>query len=87
MVEVRGEGDRAVLEVSDTGPGIATEERRRIFERFYRGDPAHGRGGTGLGLALVRSIVEVHGGRVACESRPGGGSLFRVTLPRVPVAS
>jgi heavy metal sensor kinase len=86
-VQVRGEGDRAELEVSDTGPGIAPEDRRRIFERFYRGDPAHGRGGTGLGLALVRSIVEVHGGRVACESRPGSGSLFRVTLPRVAAAS
>jgi heavy metal sensor kinase len=86
-VALRADGESAVLDVSDTGPGIAPDDQRRIFERFYRGDPAHGRGGTGLGLALVRSMVQVHGGRVTVESPPGGGSRFRVTLPRAAVAA
>jgi heavy metal sensor kinase len=71
----------AVLAVSDTGPGIAAEEQARIFDRFYRGDPARGRGGTGLGLALVRSIVQLHGGRIVVDGAPGGGACFRVFLP------
>jgi heavy metal sensor kinase len=86
-VAIRPDGDRAVLEVKDTGPGIAPEDERRIFERFYRGDPAHGRGGTGLGLALVRSIVRMHGGEVTVDSRPGAGSRFVVTLPRAAGAA
>lgn len=71
----------AILEVRDTGPGIAPEEQGRVFDRFYRGDPARGRGGTGLGLALVRSIVLMHNGRISVESTRGQGSCFRVTLP------
>ncbi len=75
------EDDQAVLEVSDTGPGIALEEQERIFDRFYRGDRARSRGGTGLGLALTRSIVLVHGGQITVDSVLGKGSCFRVTLP------
>jgi heavy metal sensor kinase len=81
-VALRGDGDAAVLEVRDTGAGIPLDEQAHLFERFYRGDPARGRGGTGLGLALVRSLAELHGGRIAIESAPGRGSCFRVTLPR-----
>ena len=77
------EGREATLEVKDTGPGIAPEEQARIFDRFYRGDPARGRGGTGLGLALARSIVLVHSGRITVESVVGQGSCFRVVLPLV----
>ncbi len=72
-----------LLEVRDTGVGIAPEDQARIFERFYRVDKARSReaGGTGLGLAIVRWIAEAHGGRVGVEATPGGGSTFRVWLP------
>jgi two-component system sensor histidine kinase MtrB len=73
-----------ILEVDDEGPGVAPEDRERIFDRFVRGRPAHARGdgeGTGLGLALVAEHVAVHGGRVFVTDRPGGGARFRVELP------
>ncbi len=68
--------------VADRGPGIAPEDRRRIFEPFQRLDPSRTRatGGVGLGLAIVAAIVRAHGGAVSVEERPGGGSLFRVSL-------
>jgi heavy metal sensor kinase len=75
-------GGQAELTVCDTGPGIAPEEQVRIFDRFYRGDPARERGGSGLGLALTRSIVQLHGGRIVVESEPDHGTCFRVRLPR-----
>jgi signal transduction histidine kinase len=74
----------AVLAVRDDGPGIAETDLPHIFDRFYRADPARSRGGTGLGLALVQSIVEVHGGRIDVDSTPGRGSCFRVALPLAP---
>ena len=74
-------GNEVVLEVRDTGPGIPPEDLPHIFDRFYRADRARGRGGFGLGLALVRSIVGLHGGRITVESTPGAGSCFRVVLP------
>lgn len=77
------DGSGAKLAVRDTGPGITLEEQARIFDRFYRGDPARERGGTGLGLALARSIVLVHNGQISVESTPGQGSCFSVTLPRL----
>ena len=73
----------AVWEVKDTGPGIAPEVQERLFERFYRGDPAREGNGTGLGLALVRSIVKLHHGRIEVSSAVGKGSCFRVILPLV----
>ena len=75
-----------VLEVEDHGIGIDPRDERHIFEEFYRVDaPSAGRrGGVGLGLALVRRLAEVHGGRVALESRPGRGSRFTVFLPLEP---
>jgi heavy metal sensor kinase len=75
--------EQAEVTVADTGIGIPPEELPRIFERFYRVDPARPRaeGSTGLGLAIVKRIVEAHGGRVDVESRPGQGSTFRVTIP------
>lgn len=75
--------EQALLTVTDTGPGIAPEEQERIFDRFFRGDQARSRGGTGLGLALARSIVLVHNGNIAVENAPGEGSTFRVTLPLI----
>ncbi|WP_434133747.1 ATP-binding protein [Sporomusa sphaeroides] len=71
------------IAVSDTGEGIAENDRQLIFERFYRVDKARSReeGGTGLGLAIAKWIVDVHGGKIRVESTPGKGSSFIVTLP------
>jgi signal transduction histidine kinase len=73
----------AILEVSDTGPGIAETHREKIFERFYRIDEGRDRdsGGVGLGLALTRWAVNVNGGRIELESGKTQGSLFRIVLP------
>lgn len=72
----------AVIKVHDRGPGVPAEQRERIFEPFYRLPGASEReGGVGLGLALVKSISERHGGTVRCEARPGGGASFIVELP------
>ena len=82
VLSVRHEGDRAVMRVSDRGPGVPPELRERIFEPFYRLPGASERdGGVGLGLALVRSIAQRHAGTVHCEGREGGGAVFVVTLP------
>lgn len=73
---------RLVITVDDRGPGVPPELRERIFEPFYRLPGASEReGGVGLGLSLVRTIAERHGGGVRCEERPGGGARFVVTLP------
>jgi len=78
----RREGPDAVLEVTDTGPGIDAKDMPHVFDRFYRADRARARasGGTGLGLAIVRSLVELHGGTVSADSSPSG-SRFTVRLP------
>jgi len=70
-----------VIEVSDTGRGIDAAHRQHLFERFYRADPSRTDGGSGLGLALAKEIVERHGGRIDVDSRVGQGSTFRVVLP------
>jgi signal transduction histidine kinase len=73
---------RVLLTVDDRGPGVPESLRERIFEPFYRLPGASEReGGVGLGLSLVRTIVERHGGSVHCEARPGGGARFVVALP------
>ena len=78
-----GGAPEVVIEVRDTGVGIAKAELTRVFERFYKSDRARtrGRGGTGLGLAIARHIVEAHGGRIWVKSKPGKGSSFYFTLP------
>jgi signal transduction histidine kinase len=72
-----------LIRVSDTGPGIAPEHVPHLFERFYRADPARARatGGAGLGLTIVKQLVEAHGGRVWAASAPGRGATFAFTLP------
>ncbi|MFO7172244.1 MAG: HAMP domain-containing sensor histidine kinase [Bacillota bacterium] len=78
----RPEAGAVEVAVADAGPGIPPEEQDRIWERFYQGRDRQGRGGgAGLGLAIVRSIVEAHGGRVGVESTPGRGARFWFTLP------
>jgi signal transduction histidine kinase len=78
----------AQIRVSDTGAGIAPEDQKRIFERFYQADRSRrstgGSGrGAGLGLAIARQIVLAHAGQIWAESTPGKGSTFTVTLPLV----
>ena len=70
-----------VVEVRDHGPGIAVTDLPRIFGRFERAAPIRNYGGLGLGLYLIREIVDAHGGRVMAENAEGGGALFRVHLP------
>jgi heavy metal sensor kinase len=82
-VSTSGEG-MAVLDVSDTGPGIPSDLRPRVFDRFYRADRSRSRengGGTGLGLSIARWAVEVNGGQLTLESSEGPGATFRITLP------
>jgi signal transduction histidine kinase len=74
-------GDDAVIEVRDDGPGVPAGQRERVFERFARADGANGGGGTGLGLPIVKAIVEAHGGSIALGPAPGGGAAFRIRLP------
>lgn len=76
--------DEVVIAIGDSGPGVPLPERAKIFERFYQTEASLTRrhGGLGLGLAIVRGLVELHGGRVWVEDHPGGGSLFKFTIPR-----
>ena len=87
-IELAGypDGESVVIEVRDNGPGIADEDLAYIFESFRSGSS---RGGTGMGLAIVKAIVEAHGGAVSAQNLPGGGACFRLRLPvqgpRLPV--
>jgi PAS domain S-box-containing protein len=72
----------AEISVSDSGPGIGSDEAARIFHRFQRGEAARGSGGLGLGLYISRQVVEAHGGTITVENRPEGGARFVVRLPR-----
>jgi heavy metal sensor kinase len=82
-LNVEAADSKAILEVADNGIGIPSEALPRVFERFYRVDPARSRdgGGAGLGLSIVKSICTAHNGRVVVTSAPGQGSTFRVELP------
>jgi two-component system OmpR family sensor kinase len=79
----------AAVEVVDHGQGLTPEQAERVFERFYRADPARSRaaGGTGLGLSIVAALVAAHGGAVQVDSVPGRGARFRVVLPLAPDAA
>jgi signal transduction histidine kinase len=78
-------GERVVIEVSDSGPGVPAADRQRIFEPFMT-TKAIGEG-TGLGLFVCRNIVRAYAGEISVEDRPGGGALFRVTLPVAPAST
>jgi two-component system OmpR family sensor kinase len=90
MIEIslRREGERAVLEIRDHGPGLPADAGDRVFDRFWRteGGRSRGRDGSGLGLAIVKAIVQAHHGEVRAGNAPDGGAVFRVTLPIMPAA-
>jgi signal transduction histidine kinase len=83
-VHVGGSKSGVLLSVSDTGIGIAAKDLPFVFERFYRADSSRARstGGSGIGLAITRAIVEAHGGSITASSEPGKGSEFVIGLPR-----
>jgi two-component system sensor histidine kinase KdpD len=70
------------IEVADRGPGIPPGDEARLFDKFFRG-PQAGSAGAGLGLAICRGVIGAHGGTITAANRPGGGAVFRMTLPIV----
>lgn len=82
-ISLTAAGDRTTLEIADTGIGIGEKDMAKVFEPFFRADPARSRdvGGAGLGLSVTRTIVERHGGSIACRSEPGNGTTMTVVLP------
>jgi two-component system sensor histidine kinase KdpD len=74
------EGRAVIVEVADQGAGFPAGEEQRIFEKFYRVE-GQARAGTGIGLAICRSIITMHHGTLVAENRPGGGAVFRFSLP------
>jgi signal transduction histidine kinase len=81
-VSATADGTEAVVTVKDTGPGIPDAEQPRVWERLYRGDASRSERGLGLGLSLVRVVVDAHEGRVTLANRPEGGAVFEMRLPR-----
>ncbi|HEX5331373.1 MAG TPA: sensor histidine kinase [Cellulomonas sp.] len=85
---VRIELDRGVLTVSDSGPGIPTDEQELVFDRFWRSPDARAMPGSGLGLAIVADVVSAHGGSVSAATAPTGGAVITLRIPgRVPATS
>jgi signal transduction histidine kinase len=80
-LRLNSQGEEAVLEVRDTGPGVPEAEQPRIWERLYRGDQSRSQSGLGLGLSLVRAIVVAHGGQATVRNAPERGAIFEVRLP------
>jgi two-component system sensor histidine kinase KdpD len=92
-LEVRAAANDGMVRVSvcDRGPGLAPDEAERVFEKFYRGKAQGQTAGVGLGLAICKSIVEAHGGKIVAENRDGGGAVFHIdlqpaTMPVAPAA-
>lgn len=83
-LSVAADGATAVLSVADDGPGVPAAEREAIFRRLYRGDASRSLRGLGLGLSLVKAVVESHGGTVSVGDAPGGGARFTVRVPLAP---
>src|SRR6185503_14728010 len=82
----RTRGDAALIEISDTGPGIAAEDLPHIFDPYYSASKKHQKTGTGLGLYISKGIVDAHGGEIRCGSQPGVGTTFSITLPLTAAA-
>jgi signal transduction histidine kinase len=85
-VDVRAEGERALVGVTDHGPGLGSDEQQHVFDRFYRGSSRGETEGFGLGLAIAKRVVERAGGTIDVRSAPGEGSRFTISLPRADVA-
>jgi signal transduction histidine kinase len=82
-VKLKKEGEKAIVSVTDTGCGISAESGARIFEKFYQADTSHAGEGNGLGLALVKKVIDVLGGTLSVSSEVGKGSTFTVALKGV----
>ena len=82
-LSLKTDGEFAVIKVSDTGCGISPETGRHIFEKFYQGDTSHAAQGNGLGLALVKRVIDIVGGDISVESEIGKGSVFTVKIKRI----
>jgi signal transduction histidine kinase len=80
-VTSRTRGTHAQIEISDSGPGIAADDLPHIFDPYYSASRKHQKTGTGLGLYIAKGIVDAHGGQIRCNSEPGIGTTFNVTLP------
>jgi two-component system sensor histidine kinase TctE len=80
-IRLRREGALYIIEIADRGPGIPVHERERVFERFHRGDEPPATRGSGLGLPIVKRVLDAHNGTIALKDRPGGGLLVRIELP------
>ncbi len=81
-VAVEQRPDELAISVADDGPGLPPGQERAIFDKFHRGAPESTPGGAGLGLAICKAVMEAHGGRIWAENSPGGGAVFRFTLPQ-----
>jgi signal transduction histidine kinase len=84
VIRLDREPETAVVRFRDTGPGIPEDEQAKIWDRLYRGDKSRSQRGLGLGLSVVKAVVETHGGSVKVTSRPGEGSEFEMRLPGQP---
>jgi signal transduction histidine kinase len=87
-VNLRRTGNQAVIDVRDRGPGLPPDADARVFDRFWRNNEGRtrGRGGAGLGLAIVREIVQAHHGTVSAANATDGGAVFTVRLPLAPLS-
>ena len=81
-MKLTADNDFATVKISDTGCGISAETGKHIFEKFYQGDASHAMQGNGLGLALVKRVVDIMQGEIAVESEIGKGTVFTVRLKR-----
>jgi len=86
-VRVVADRERAIVEVSDKGPGLSVEDRAHVFDRFYRGANRGEAEGFGLGLAIAKRAVERASGEISVDSAPGSGCTFRISLPRQVLGS
>ena len=80
-ITVTSRDGRVQLEIRDAGPGLPAGSEERVFDRFYRADPARSGEGTGIGLSIARAIAEAHGGSIRAASAVGGGAVFTIELP------